>query len=208
MFIGIYEKLHAEYDYHELANKNKIIELQLLFQWIEMLVDWGFESKGFQELMDLIDKKPKFDLIIWDTTCGQYLYPIIEKLGSPPIVATSQFGIQPYHIYSAGLDLQPAYIPLYYLPFGNHMTFYQRAQNYFYTSLFILYRQYVFMPSVWKKSQKVFGENIKSYQEVEKNVSLLLANFDHVLDFPQALPPMVIPVGGLHTKRVKEIPKV
>lgn len=178
------------------------------FEWMLYVLDHDFKTNGFKQLMNLVNKKQIFDLIIMDTTCGQYIYPIFENIGNPPIIGTSPFGVQPYHIYHTGYDLHPAYIPLNTLPFTNNMSFWQRAQNYFYTSFYLLYRQYIYMPKVWEKTVKYFGNNIKPYQEIEGQFSLLLANNDPILDYPESLPPGVVLVGGLHTVRSTTIPEV
>lgn len=63
----------------------------------------------------------------------------------------------------------------------------------------------MYLPHMYYKGQQVYGPNIKSFEEIERDISLLLVNIDGTSNYPQTLPPNVIPVGGLHIKPGKNL---
>lgn len=52
-------------------------------------------------------------------------------------------------------------------------------------------------------------ENLpKSLETIERDTKLTLINSDVTIDYPQPLPPNVIPVGGLQIREPKVLPVV
>lgn len=54
-------------------------------------------------------------------------------------------------------------------------------------------------------ARKYFREKIRDFEEVERNMSLLICNYDPTLSFPLALAPNIVPAGGLHIEPVKPL---
>ncbi|KAF2902551.1 hypothetical protein ILUMI_03634, partial [Ignelater luminosus] len=54
---------------------------------------------------------------------------------------------------------------------------------------------------------RFFGNNIRSMDEVERTMSLLISNNDPLVDYSRPLPPNIIPVAGIHIQSVKKLPK-
>ncbi|KAK9745650.1 UDP-glucoronosyl and UDP-glucosyl transferase [Popillia japonica] len=53
-----------------------------------------------------------------------------------------------------------------------------------------------------------FGEDIPPVADYENRVvGLLLTNYDPLLDFPEPVPPQIIPVGGVNARPPKELPQ-
>lgn len=67
------------------------------------------------------------------------------------------------------------------------------------------YRKYVFMKNENSRVGKVFPEN-KWQLELLEESDLVLINRDFAFDDALALPPNVVPVGGLQVERSNEIP--
>lgn len=53
----------------------------------------------------------------------------------------------------------------------------------------------------FRKARKLFGEFLPYLETIESVTELVLVNIDFSIDYPQVLPPNVIPVGGLQVKR-------
>lgn len=88
------------------------------------------------------------------------------------------------------------------------MSFEQRLWNFVYVYYEIYYKEFVSTPRLYKLAQERFGQSIRCFGDVEREIHLLLSNIDPVLDYPIALPPNIIPVGGLHVQLANKIDKV
>jgi glucuronosyltransferase len=85
-------------------------------------------QNGFERLLAYPDDF-KFDLAIYDFTCGPCALPIVLKFNSPPLVSVSAFLNPPYTDSLIGGHKYPAYVPHYLLDFPQIMSFYQRTFN-------------------------------------------------------------------------------
>ncbi|GLV43379.1 UDP-glycosyltransferase family 36 member F1 [Carabus blaptoides fortunei] len=204
---GIYEKLAESYNLGEWVNFGPIDSMTGLFEWMNTTCAYDLETPALNTLMAQTKAGVKYDLIIMDMTTGHCLYPVIELFGSPPVVGTSPYGLVQYLSFPFGLDVNIAYNPLNFLPYTDRMSLIERAYNYVYTMFFMYWRQFVYLPEQQKIAEKFFGKDITALEEIERTFSLLLTNTDPDLDYPQAVPPTIIQVGGLHTKRAKSLPE-
>lgn len=149
----------------------------------------------------------KFDLIVHDFTMGQFLLGFIERFGNPPLVSISAFNSPSYTMYLADIPTRFTTMPNYASEFNQQMTFTERCWNHFYWFMDYYHRQFRFMSNEDSRVQELFGHNSTSVKELEKRSSIILVNSDFSMDYHQALPPNVIPVGGLHISRPEDIPQ-
>lgn len=71
------------------------------------------------------------------------------------------------------------------------------------------YRQFVANTNIGQTMRKGFGKRFKDLKALEAKHQLLLVNSHVASDFPESLPPNIIPVGGLHiAETVKALPEV
>ena len=72
------------------------------------------------------------------------------------------------------------------------------------------YRKYVSVPEVENLiiESKIYPKNTPSIVELEQKTKIMLINTDVAVDFPEPLPPNIIPVGGLQIVEPKPIPEV
>lgn len=56
--------------------------------------------------------------------------------------------------------------------------------------------------------QKYFGPDLPPISQLEKRTKLALINANPIIDNLEPLLPTVIPVGGIHIKKAKPLPKV
>lgn len=77
----------------------------------------------------------KFDLIVYDYTCGPCFLFLLEKFNYPTMVAATAFSNPPYTLDLVGGHHYYAYFPYYDLYYDSEMTFFQRIHNFVMYSL-------------------------------------------------------------------------
>ncbi|XP_065095063.1 UDP-glycosyltransferase UGT5-like [Ochlerotatus camptorhynchus] len=150
----------------------------------------------------------KFDLIIHDLTMGQFLLGFVEYFGNPPLVSISAFNIPPHVTTMADAPLRTTCLPHYASSFGTGMNFIERVKNTLYWALDIFYRNRIYMTNEDRRVKRLFGSNSTSVKLIEQRSDFILVNSDFSMDYYQALPPNVIPVGGLHVSRTEKVPPI
>lgn len=69
-------------------------------------------------------------------------------------------------------------------------------------------REYVLLPLLDEISAEIFGPEYPRARDLEYRTQLVLVNTHPAVDFPEPLPPNVIPVGGLQIQEPKPLSKV
>ncbi|KAF5282555.1 hypothetical protein FQA39_LY04962 [Lamprigera yunnana] len=180
--------------------------IKVLYGFSEYWCVHDFATDGLRTLMNY-PKDFKFDLIIYDITLQQCLYPLIHRFNNPPVVAVTPFLLPPVLSHALGNPLQPSYFPYYATRYSDKMNFRERLYNFLYVYYELFYRKFISTPIETKLAKEYFGENIPPFEEVERNISILLCNTDPNLEYPLDLPPNVIPVGGLQIQPPKPLPQ-
>lgn len=170
-----------------------------VYDWSYFQCKAALDSLGIKELLSY--PADFFDLIVIDITGGSCFYPLLQKFGYPPSVAVSPFLLPQYAANAFGSPLFPSITPWYGLPYSTSMSFVERLWNIFYSHLDLHLRQKYQYGRQATVARNVFGKNIPPMKDLEKHLSILLANTHPLLDYPQPLPPNIIPVGGLHTRK-------
>ncbi|KAF2886449.1 hypothetical protein ILUMI_19724 [Ignelater luminosus] len=203
---GIYQKRNASLDIDALLSQTPMSNVPDMYNWGLYVCKHDITTKGLATLLNY-PADFKFDLIVFDVTLGQCLYPLIERFRDPPVVAVTPFLLPPVLLRTFGNNLYSSYMPFYNSQFTNIMSFKERLLNFIYVYYELIYRNYVFLSRATEIAKKRFGENIRSLEETERKMGMLLCNIDIMLDYPIALPPNIIPIGGLQVKAPKELPK-
>nr|XP_022906519.1 UDP-glucuronosyltransferase 1-9-like [Onthophagus taurus] len=189
-----------------------VLEYSKLSPSKQIALEWDYQY--FHCELDLSSDVPKklndypqnhFDLIVFDLGGGQCLYPLIDYFKSAKTIAVSPFGTPPSIGDTMGYHV-PSYVPNYSVQYGSNMDFKTKIYNFFLQTYEFTLKHY-YLSKMLKKSQEVYGKNIRNFYEVELDFDILLTNNDPILDYPQPFPPNIIPVGGLQTKRSKMISK-
>lgn len=68
--------------------------------------------------------------------------------------------------------------------------------------------QYSLVPATDKLLEGKFGPDMPSITEIERRASMALVSTHPIFDYTRPLPENVIPVGGLHVRNAKPVPKV
>lgn len=134
--------IHIETLYDELANnlpdenmgdmshQDPIVELSTFNQFAIASCTGAFKSKGLQTILNYPDSF-KFDLVVYDYSCGPCFLFLMEKFGNPPLISASGFGNPPFTTDIVGGHNYYAYMPFYNMYYDTDMTFCQRVFNTF-----------------------------------------------------------------------------
>ncbi|KAK5638279.1 hypothetical protein RI129_012574 [Pyrocoelia pectoralis] len=201
--------LHFSYDVwkailSEAIGANIIKSVFVLLEAVQEISRLQLEHPQVQDL--LRNKTAMFDLVILEYTIPAMM-PFAQRFNCPFI------GIVPMD--PSGIILQlfghPTHKVLYpdnMLSFTDHQTFFELIQSVIFTSIIEFHYTYYFYPNQQKLVNWYFGENYPSLEELAANVSLLFINSYTVFHKVRPLLPNVIPVGGVHRRPSKPLPKV
>uniref|UniRef100_A0A182J1V9 Glucuronosyltransferase n=1 Tax=Anopheles atroparvus TaxID=41427 RepID=A0A182J1V9_ANOAO len=148
----------------------------------------------------------RFDLIIYDFTCGPCLLGLLEKFHRAPLVSITGFGVPQFTERLVGGHKAASYVPHFTQLTDAPMPFGQRFVNVYVHLFDALYRRLVFLPKLTAIAQRGFDFPLPDLAELEKRTLIMLTNSNPALDPPEALPPNVIPVGGLQIVDPKPLP--
>lgn len=177
-----------------------------MYEWLKLVSEATLKSEGTKIILNYPNDF-KFDLILFDVTLGLTMMPLVNKFNNPPVVGVTPFLLPPILANTMGNDLQTAYLPYYLFQYTNRMNFFQRLRNLIQTYCELWYRKYNFVKHEERLMKKYFGTDTV-IEDFERNITLLLSNTDPILDYPAALPPNIIPIGGMHIQPARPLPKV
>lgn len=125
-----------------------------------------------------------------------------------PLIGMTSSVTLPWGNSRVGNPDHPAYIPSYYLPFTDKMTFAQRFFNTVLTLGVKFAQKYIAEAASYEIAKKYFGDDLPSLSEIAKNTSIIFVNSHFSLNQPRPFVPAVVEVGGLHIEEPKKLPKV
>lgn len=207
-FLGVYQEAESNLEFEKWTRGGVVGSIRCLYDdWIYEFCLKDMQTEGLNTLLSY-PTNYKFDLIIFDVSTDSCLYPLIDLFGTPPVIGVAPFLLPLPLSNMFGNSLQSLYVPYYATDFPPNMSFEQRFWNSVYIYYEIYYKEFVSTPRLYKLAQEKFGKGIRWFGDVERGIHLLLSNIDPVLDYPIALPPNIIPVGGLHVKPANKLNKV
>ncbi|KAF2885914.1 hypothetical protein ILUMI_20259, partial [Ignelater luminosus] len=200
---GFYEEMFRTYNMEEFIEESALSMMTSIYDFALFTCRYDYNTAAFKTLLDY-PQDYKFDLIIFDDSVGMRCYhPLIKRFHNPPALAVTPFLLPPVISTVFGNHIYTSYNPHYNTQFTNKMSLSERIINFVLTYAEILYRYYIYLP----REDALIKTNFKNYEDLEKHISLLLCNTDPILDYPVALPPNIIPVGGLHARPPSKLPE-
>lgn len=208
---GLKENLEDAYDrlgYLSLANQKNNGEIFKVMDTFKTL-NKDACSAVFKDKA-LTERLAEFDAfvfnIIWP--CAVYVKSYLElhrEVEDIPLVALSNTGLNPYMLWEAGSPFFPSFQPSPMSKLSPKMTFFERLRNTLtYLSFICSFGRTVL--------SEPFIDLIDEYDldpslrvTMSNHVDLYLINTDFSIDFPFAMMPSVIPVGGLTARPAKAL---
>jgi glucuronosyltransferase len=151
--------------------------------------------------------KSTFDLVVINGLFNDCGYGLAHKFKAPYIMYGSS---APFGWWSESYGYPDENYPEMQFHYPEDMTFLQRVSNALRPLYWKFLRQYYMFPRL----EAIFRDtlnltDVPSIAQMERNVSLVFVNINVAEEFPRALPPSVIPIGGMHCKdTVKQLPVV
>uniref|UniRef100_A0A182PSE2 UDP-glucuronosyltransferase n=1 Tax=Anopheles epiroticus TaxID=199890 RepID=A0A182PSE2_9DIPT len=194
-------------DLMEMANENLFKSIISFYRDFVVHECAGtLKSKGLRRVMDYPDDF-RFDLVLHDFTCGPCLLGLLHKFKYPPLVSVTAFNNPPYSTEVIGGHKFYSYVPFYSLSYGTDMTFFQRVHNTLLSLTDVFYRNYISNPRIDAMMREYFRYDDLPYApELSQRTKLMLVNAHYSIDFPEAAPPNLIPVGGLQIREPAPLP--
>ncbi|XP_018570348.1 UDP-glucuronosyltransferase 1-8 [Anoplophora glabripennis] len=168
----------------------------------EMDCPRGLQSEN---LVKFVQENHKFDVILTEVFNTNCFMGLVKKYQAP-FIGLSSCVILPWVPDWLGSPYHPAYIPVIFMDYSDHMSFIERLENtlmYFYTRLVFKYKMEI--PGN-ELSKKYLGEDLLENGNIMYNISLFLSNSHFTLNLPRPLVPADIEVGGIHLGTPKPLP--
>ena len=167
---------------------------------ISSVYDNLLDNQEFRQLQS----NEQFDLVVVVALFNDFCLSIAD-LWKVPIVTISPSVGPPWILNNMGVPHHLASNPTVYTDYDNRMTFSQRLANTLELIVLTAARNALIINPLNSKLRRDFSE-IRTIQEVEKNISLCIVVSHPTLNYPRPLPPTVIEVTGLHIKPPKPLP--
>uniref|UniRef100_A0A182QKP4 UDP-glucuronosyltransferase n=1 Tax=Anopheles farauti TaxID=69004 RepID=A0A182QKP4_9DIPT len=194
-------------DLLEMANENLFQSVVSFYRDFVVHECAGtLKSKGLRQVMNYPDDF-RFDLVLHDFTCGPCLLGLLHKFRYPPLVSVTAFNNPPYSTEVIGGHKFYSYVPFYSLSYGTDMSLAQRIHNTLLHLTDMVYRNYISNPRIDAMMREYFRYDDLPYApELHQRSKLMLVNAHYSVDFPEAAPPNLIPVGGLQIREPAPLP--
>ncbi|KAJ8982534.1 hypothetical protein NQ317_018575 [Molorchus minor] len=205
---GISEAIVANSDIHMAGGhwaSHPLLSIKAFMDFQFISCNHSYHTNGFRTLWNYPDDF-KFDLIITDMTLGPCLYPFIQKFGYPPTIGVTAYLLPSSVSDIFGNGVQPSFLPLFHVEFTENMDFSQRVTNFIYTHLETVLRQWYELAATEKLARRLLGTEVDDFGDIQRHISLVLANLDPTVHYARPLTPNIIPVGGLHVKDARKLP--
>ncbi|KAI7815293.1 UDP-glucuronosyltransferase [Rhyzopertha dominica] len=181
-------------------DRNAITDLHPLMNLAEYFTE---RALTHPETLNLLRFKSTFDVIILDWFMNDANL-VFGYVFAAPVVLLAPYGTN--FLNSVGNPAPFAYVPIIGLPLTDRMGFFQRLRN----TINGLYYEY----QINWKNQAVQDEILKkvlknppSVNELRKQIALVMSNGHFSFESPRPVVPNVIPIGGFHVQRPKELPQ-
>uniref|UniRef100_A0A182II97 UDP-glycosyltransferases domain-containing protein n=1 Tax=Anopheles arabiensis TaxID=7173 RepID=A0A182II97_ANOAR len=204
-----YDTIHegaTAIDFYEMGQSSILESMRIFYDYAISMCIGILGSEGYQTIMNY-PRDTKFDLVLYDFTCGPCLLAVYDRFGQPPMVGVTGFNTPPYTTDLIGGHKYYAYVPYYTLDYDSSMNFFQRFYNAALHWIDYFYRNYIFLPETDRLVREHEKANDLPYLgTMDQKMMLMLVNSHHSVDFPEPIPQNMIQVGGLQIIPSKPLP--
>ena len=153
-----------------------------------------------------IVKNRDVDLFLVDGLFHEFLYPVFDQLGIPFVTHSSSIAF-PQVLGKIGAPIDYASVPTSITEFDEEMTFFERLMNILPNEIFYRIRYYSIIKPLDELLQSHFP-GVKSIIELEGEASINIVSNHPMTNWVRSFPPNIIPIGPIHTRPAKPLPKV
>lgn len=197
---------HLEGGWQTFERENTLSALLNFQEETRILQTIGYQilmkNKEIQEIL----KTKDVDLVIVDAIMNEFTFPLIEHLGVPFIFHSAATG-PPWSLAAFNVPREYASVPTLASGFKSDMSLVERMLNMIIDELFLSLRQQITLPMLDDLVRSDFP-NAMPIAEIERKAQLCLASYHLATAWPRPLPPTFIPIGALHVRPAKALPKV
>ncbi|XP_067631963.1 UDP-glucosyltransferase 2-like [Eurosta solidaginis] len=202
----IYETAGASSMYDFTENGSYLI--QVLIHFIVVSTEYALQQPNVQAIINAQQTKGVYDLLIVEQLC-QEAFLALSHIYDVPVISTCTFAQAPYMSQMFGFISPLSYVPFNFMPFTDHMTFWERVENTYYTLKFDLDREYRYFPGMDELVKKYFGHlsiDFPTTSAMSRNLSAMLINNYTPLVLPGPKMENMVNVGGMHIYPNKSLP--
>ncbi|KAJ0176089.1 hypothetical protein K1T71_008263 [Dendrolimus kikuchii] len=156
-----------------------------------------------KQVRDLIDSKPKFDVIVVEQFNSDCALGLAYKLGAPVVGMTSHI-LMPYHYKRYGIPYNPAFVSFHFLEGGTKPTLYQRVERVLFDAYFRIF-YYLISQRSDQNTLAEYYHDIPPLEDLAREIKFLLLYHNFVLTGSRLFPSNVIEVGGYHVPKAKPL---
>ena len=185
-----------------LMIKSLVMSLKTMFDLPIEITETIFDDKRVQELLT----NDHFDLVIFSMTLNRASYALAWHFKAPMIMLTPN-SIFPGALASLGDEEEPSYVPFFMTNFSNKMNLFQRTINTLATNLFVFFIHQWYQPTIRSMVQQRGVSDCPPLVELEKNISIVFTNTHPAINYPRAMPPQIVEIGGIHCRQPNLLPE-
>lgn len=171
-----------------------------------LTTEYALQDRNVQALLNRTDLK--FDVVILEQFFHDSWMMFAHKFKAP-LITIATLGHADYFDNAMGFETPSAFVPHSVLALNDDMTFWQRCQNLFWTSVDKVLRRYYYMAKMQAMADKYFTNldaPVPSLLDMEKNISLRIVNHHRSTTRPRPVMPGLIHVAGTHIKPARQLP--
>nr|XP_014286413.1 UDP-glucuronosyltransferase 2B23-like isoform X2 [Halyomorpha halys]XP_014286417.1 UDP-glucuronosyltransferase 2B23-like isoform X2 [Halyomorpha halys] len=192
-----------------LRQFSTLMKITGLWPMCNIFLDIAFKMEKFQQFLN--DTDSKFDLLIIEPFfCQQPLMALAQKYRAS-VVAIVTIYISPGISAASGTPFPMAYVPNMNSALTDHMSFWERVENTFFSFIELLVDEIYgtwTMDKFIKENFKNYPgfENLPSVSKMQNNISLFLVDNHFSLSYPRPYLPNVIEFAGLSVNTGGKLP--
>ncbi|KAF2366710.1 UDP-glucuronosyl/UDP-glucosyltransferase [Trinorchestia longiramus] len=192
----------------EAALEGNAFEMTEIDAAVNMLLDEiariGERTWANEAVTELWEKRHSFDALLMPSGGNSIFLPFTFNF-SGPLILISNAGLEYFAIANGGNWLPLSIVPSLFLPYDDHMNFFERCMNIISLPIMTL----AFTPFLMQETailENLFPDvqYVPSYYE---KASLTLLNGHHALDYPLPLLPNQIEIGTINSRPAEPLPK-
>ncbi|KAJ2947651.1 hypothetical protein O0L34_g17454 [Tuta absoluta] len=156
-----------------------------------------------KQVQDLINSKPKFDVIVLELFQSDCALGVAHILGAP-VVGTASSIFLPFHYDRFGIPYNPSYVPFHFLEGGTKPNLIQRLER----VVFNFYMKSIFYWVSQRANQNTLAkyfDGIPPLEDLGREMKLVLAYQNFVLTGSRIQPANVIDVAAYHVDKTKPL---